>query len=107
MEEFIHFLQGTMEEPKVISWFHFIAIIPIIIGAVLIPYFFKDTSEKNYKRILLGAWITLLILEVFKQLIKSFHYGNPSYWEYNYKDFPFALCSMVYYFFHIIIFFNK
>ena len=107
MEEFIHFLQGTMEEPKVISWFHFIAVIPIIIGAILIPYFFKDTSEKNYKRILLGAWITLLILEVFKQLIKSFHYGNPSYWEYNFKDFPFALSSMVYYFLPIIIFFNK
>ena len=96
-----------MEEPGVISWFHFIALIPIIAAAIIIPYFFKDTNEKNYKRILLGAWITLLVLEIFKQLIKSFHYGDPSYWDYSYRDFPFSLCSMLYYFLPIIIFLNK
>ncbi len=104
MEEFIYFLQGRMEEPKVISWFHFIALIPIIVLAILIPYFFKDAKEKTYKRILLIFWIGLIILEIFKQLIKSFHYGNPSYWEYSYRDFPFSVCSMIYYFIPIILF---
>lgn len=107
MEEFIHFLQGQMEEPGVISWFHFIALIPIITASILVPYFFKDTSEKNYKRILFGTWITLIILGIFKQLIKSFHYGNPSFWEYSFRDFPFSLCSMIYYFLPIIIFLSK
>ena len=107
MEEFFHLLQTEMEEPGVFSWFHFIALIPIITAAILIPYFFKNTSEKNYKRILLFAWITLLILEVFKQIVKSFHYGDPSYWDYSLQDFPFSLCSMIYYFLPIIIFVNK
>lgn len=107
MEEIIHFLQGTMEEPEVISWFHFIALIPIIALAILIPLLFKNAEEKIYKRILLISWIVLMVLEVFKQLVKSYHYGDPSYWEYSVRDFPFSICSMVYFFIPIILFVDK
>ena len=107
MEEFIHFLQGRMEEPEVISLFHLFAIIPIIALAIIIPYFFKDCKERTYKRILFIFWVGLIILEIFKQLIKSFHYGSPPYWEYSIRDFPFSICSMIYYFIPIILFVNK
>ena len=107
MENFIHFLQGTMEEPEVISWFHFIALIPIIALSILIPLFFRNAEEKVYKRILFIFWVVLIILEIFKQLVKSFHYGDPSYWEYSVRDFPFSISSMVYYFIPIILFVNK
>lgn len=107
MDEFLHFLQGEMPEPGVFSWFHLIAIIPIIALAVFIPFKFKNCNEKVYKNILLFSWISLLVLEVLKQLIRSFHYGSPSYWEYSYRDFPFALCSMIYYFIPIILFVDK
>ena len=107
MEDFIRFLQGTMEEPEVISWFHFIALIPIIALAILIPLFFRNAEEKIYKRILFIFWVVLIILEVFKELVKSFHYGDPSYWEYSIRDFPFSICSMPYYFIPIVLFVNK
>ena len=107
MEEFLHILVSEMEEPGVISWFHFIVLIPIISGAILIPYFLKNTTEKVYKRVLFISWIVLLVLEVFKQIVKSYHYADPPYWEYSYRDFPFSLCSMIYYFIPIILFVNK
>ena len=107
MGDFIHTLQGTMEEPEVISWYHFFVLIPIIAGAILLPLFFKNVKEKTYKRILLIFWIVLIILEVFKQLIKAYHHGDPSYWEQSYRDFPFQMCSMIYYFVPIILFVNK
>ena len=107
MIEFIHFLQGTMEEPGIFSWFHFIALIPIIACAILIPLFFKDVKEKTYKRILFIVWVALITLEIFKQLVKAYHYGEPSYWEYSIRDFPFSICSMVYYLIPIILFVNK
>lgn len=107
MEEFLHFLQGEMEVPGIISWFHFLMLIPIIALAVIIPLFFKDASDKVYKRILFFAWITLVVLEIFKQIIKAFHYGNPSYWEYSIRDFPFSICSMILYLVPIILFINK
>ena len=96
-----------MEEPGIISWFHFIALIPIIAASVLIPLFFKDAQEKAYKRILFIFWVVLITLEIFKQLVKAYHYGEPSYWEYSIRDFPFSICSMVYYLMPIILFINK
>ena len=103
----MHFLAGTMEEPEVISWWHLIMIIPIIAASILVTYFLRNTSEKVYKRVLLISWIILLVLEFFKELIKAFHYGNPSYWQYSLRDFPFSICSMVYYFIPIILFVDK
>ena len=107
MVDFIHFLQGTMEEPGIISWFHFFALIPIIALAILIPLFFKDVNEKTYKRIIFITWVILITLEIFKQLVKAYHYDDPSYWEYSIRDFPFSICSMVYYLVPIILFVNK
>lgn len=107
MEEFLHFLQGEMEVPGLLSWFHFVMLIPIIGLSIAIPYFFKDSSEKVYKRIIFYSWISLLVLETFKQIIKAFHYGSPSYWEYSIRDFPFSICSMFYYLAPIILFVDR
>ena len=96
-----------MEVPGIISWFHFLMLIPIISATFLISFFFKNADEKIYKRILFVTWIVLIILEIFKQILKAFHYGNPSYWEYSIRDFPFSICSMVYFFVPIILFVNK
>ncbi|MBQ9457892.1 MAG: YwaF family protein [Bacilli bacterium] len=106
MEEFLHFLQGEMEKPGLVSWFHFGALILIIASSILIPWRFRNAGEKTYKRILLGCWLTLLVLEAGKQILLAFHYGSPSYWEYSYRDFPFSICSMIYYFAPIILFMN-
>lgn len=107
MEEFLHFLQGEMAVPGIISWFHLLMLIPIISLTFVVSFFFKDTDEKTYKRILLISWIILIILEIFKQILKAFHYDNPSYWEYSIRDFPFSICSMPYYLIPIILFVNK
>lgn len=107
MEEFLHFLQGEMEVPGILSWFHFLMLLPTLALSVLIPFFFKDAKEKTYKRILFVFWVFLLVMELFKQILLAFHYGPPSYWEYSVRDFPFSICSMVYYFVPIILFVNK
>lgn len=104
MEEFLHFLQGEMEVPGLLSWFHFLMLIPIIGLTIFISIYFKNTTEKIYKRILLIFWIVLFILEIFKQILKAFHYGSPSYWEYSVRDFPFSICSMLYFLIPIIYF---
>ena len=104
MEEFLHFLQGEMEVPGILSWFHFVMLIPITSLTIFISIYFKNTKELVYKRILLIFWIVLFILEIFKQILKAFHYGSPSYWEYSVRDFPFSICSMVYFLIPIINF---
>lgn len=107
MEEFLHFLQSEMETPGIFSWFHLFMLIPIIGLAIVIPLFYKDASEKVYKRILSIFWVILVILEIFKQFLKAFHYGSPSYWEYSIRDFPFSICSMYLYLAPVLIFMKK
>lgn len=107
MEEFLHALQTEMEPPALISWFHLMVILLTTGLTILISVCFKDAKEKTYKRILLIFWIITLVLWAIRQVVRLFHYGNPSYWEYNYKEIPFALCSMIYYFTPIIIFVNR
>ncbi|MBE6126684.1 MAG: hypothetical protein E7182_01720 [Erysipelotrichaceae bacterium] len=107
MDEFLHFMQGEMTVPGLFSPFHLVAIALTLTGAFLLPFFLRDASERVYKRILLIAWIALIVLEIGKQILLAFHYGSPSYWEYSYRDFPFSICSMVYYFAPIVLFVNK
>lgn len=107
MEQFIHSFQGEMEVPGMFSWFHLIALIIIIASTFCLSFFFKNVEEKSYKRILLIGWIILVTLEILKQIIKGFHYGSPSYWKYDYYDFPFHVCSMALYLLPILIFVKK
>lgn len=107
MEGILHFLQGEMEVPGIISWFHLIMLIPIIGLTFVISYFFRDAEQKIYKRILLITWIVVIILEIIKQILRAFHYGNPSYWEYSIRDFPFSICSMYYYLAPFILFIDR
>ena len=96
-----------MAEPGLFSWFHLVALLVILTATILVSYFLRNTSEKVYKRIVLITWLVLIVFEIGKQLVLAFHYGNPSYWEYSYRDFPFSICSMVYYFIPILLFVNK
>ena len=107
MSKIMEFLQREMNVPGPFSWFHIIALILIVIGAVLVSFKFKNCNEKTYKRILLIGWIVVILLEIPKQFIKSYHPGAHPYWEYSYRDFPFQLCSMIYYLTPIILFVNK
>ncbi len=104
MAEFIHFFQKEVEKPGLFSLFHIISLVVIIGLTVLISYLFRNSTRKTYKRIILTGWIILLILEVIKQVVKSFYYGDPSYFKYSFYHLPFHLCSTIYYIVPILLF---
>ena len=107
MDKIINSFQGQMERPGLFSLFHIISLVIIIIATIIICYLFKNVNERKYKRIMLIGWIICIVLEVMKQIIKSFHYGNPSYWQYDFYDFPFHICSSIFYIAPIIIFTSR
>ena len=107
MDKIINFFQGEMNKPGIFSWFHFFGLVLIVSATILVSYYFKDVKEKTYKRILLVGWIILIVVEIGKQIVKAFHYGPPSYWEYNFYDLPFHVCSMCFYLLPILIFVKK
>lgn len=107
MNEFTHFFQWQVEKPGLFSPFHFISLLIIIVSTILVSKIFKNCSYLTYKKIIIFSWLFLVILEIIKQLVKSFYYGPPSYWEYSFYNLPFHLCSTIYYIAPILLFMNK
>lgn len=107
MIEFIHAFQGEMTKPGLFSLFHIISLIIIIIITIIISYKFKNCNSKTYKIILFIAWLICLIFEIMKQLVLSLHYGENSYFEYDFYHLPFHLCSSIYYIVPLILLINK
>jgi hypothetical protein len=74
-----------------------------VAATVFLIWKFRDADEKTIRRLLMGAWITLVILEIYKQII--FAYREDIYvpghmiWSYHWYGFPFQLCSSPLYLF--------
>ena len=103
-EQIIFFLQANMNTPKTFGLFHIICFVLMIIIIALIIIFRNKFTPKTVKYILLFLGLTLIILEILKQLIFSFNY-NPTLdtvtWDYQWYAFPFQFCSTPMYIFII------
>lgn len=107
MGEFIHFFQKQMEVPGLFSLFHIICILIIVLVTIIISCKFKNCSYKTYKIIMGVCYGICLVMEILKQLVLSFNYGNPSYFHYDFYNLPFHLCSTIYYVVPILLIINK
>lgn len=103
IEKIVTFLRFEMPTPPSYGLFH-IAFLLLTVGAtVLLIRKFRDADEKTFRRLLMGAWITLVILEIYKQVV--FAYREDIYvpghmiWSYHWYGFPFQLCSSPLYLF--------
>ena len=93
-EKMIYGLQGTMPEPGNYGWFHLMFVAIVIVGTVLMCHFCRNCSDKTFRLIALIAWIVMVVLEIYKQLVFSFNYENgKAYWDYQWYAFPYQLCS--------------
>lgn len=97
IEKIVTFLRFEMQKPPSFGLFHIAFFLLTVAGTVLLILKFRDADEKTVRRILLGAWITLVILELYKQVV--FAYREDIYvpghmiWSYHWYSFPFQLCS--------------
>jgi hypothetical protein len=104
-EEFLHLLQKTMERPENFGLFHICFLILTAVFAVLLICFFRNGSEKTVRRLLLGVWLTIVCLEIYKQLVFSMQVENGvATWNYQWYAFPFQFCSTPLYALPFIIF---
>lgn len=97
MINLIHFFQYQVEKPAMFGVFHLVWIALIIIAAVAVSAGFRNCSEKTYRRVIFVCWLICLILEIIKQPVKSLQWGDNPYFRYSFYDFPFHLCSTIYY----------
>ena len=95
-EKFLYLLQGEMETPKTLGWFHILWIIFVVISIIILFLTRKKHNEKRLKLILGTYGISAFILELLKQLIWAFNYDsitNIVTWNYEWYSAPFQLCT--------------
>lgn len=93
-EKIIYGLAVEMPTPKMYGVFHIISLVVVIGLTALLCWKCRNCSDKTFKWIIASAWIVLVVLELIKQLVFSFHYdGTKVYWKYEWHGFPFHLCS--------------
>jgi hypothetical protein len=83
-------LSVTMPTPEPYGWFHLMMFALMVGFTIFMVAKFKNADEKQTKRILLAFSITMLLLEVYKQI--NFSYTNS--WNYRWYAFPFQFCSV-------------
>lgn len=94
MDTILELLNGEMNQPKLYgnlqeSWFHYLAIILVILGSIMAVTRMKNMSEQKLNKTLIIYAAILLTFEVYKQLIFSYQAN----WDYQWYAFPFQFCS--------------
>lgn len=89
-----------MNEPKAYGFFHIFFILLDIAATVILIIFFRNSREKIMKRIVFISWIVLVIFEIGKQFLMSYH---DEMLNYNWGAFPFQFCETPLYAFPILL----
>ncbi|MBE6663124.1 MAG: hypothetical protein E7602_01310 [Ruminococcaceae bacterium] len=94
MEKLLSILELKMKTPTNYSWFHLMFIVIVIGVTVFLCLKFKNCSDKAFRRIVLISWISMVVLEFYKQFVYSYSV-EPSVieWDYQWYAFPYQLCS--------------
>ena len=102
-EKIVMFLRFEMTTPPSYGLFHIAFLLLTVAATAFLIWKFRDADDKTIRRLILGAWITLVILEIYKQIVFSYrediYVPGHMVWSYHWYGFPFQLCSSPLYLF--------
>ena len=100
-EKIVIFFQAkNVPHPGNYGWFHLMFVALAIIATVLLCVYYRDASDKIFRRILWISWVIILVFEIYKQIVFSYNYDAETglgSWTYGWGSFPFQLCSSAMY----------
>lgn len=85
-------LDTQMERPTAYGSFHLLCLLLCAILTVLAALYGKRLREKTVRRIVLATALTVIALEIYKQINYTFGNGDGAP-EYQWYAFPFQFCS--------------
>ena len=105
MLNLLEFLDTKMETPTPYGWFHLMFIGIIIAVALTLCIFFRNCTDKTFRRIVFIFWIVIVLLEIYKEINFTFQVSDGEIvTEYQWYIFPFQFCSTPFYVLPFIVF---
>lgn len=96
LQKLVYALQWRLEaKPLPYGAFHLASLLILVLFTAFLIIRFRRASDKTLRRILLTAWLVMLIMEVYKQLCLTLKCpdGVTASWQYQWYIFPFQFCS--------------
>ena len=93
ISDIIDVIGYQVDVPKPFHGFHIFWIVLMIAVSVALPIIFRKSNESTYNRIVLIAWIIMIVLEFYKQFFFTFSHDDGVYFKYQWYIFPFQFCS--------------
>ncbi len=94
METILKILETEMTTPTNYGWFHIMFMLLILSATVLITAFFKNSSDKVFRRIILISWLIMVTFELYKQFVYTLSYSEGKLTaDYQWYAFPYQFCS--------------
>jgi len=110
-EKILYLLDSvSIKTPTNYSWFHILCLLLVIVATIFICWKYMDCDDKKFRLISFIFWISIVILEIFKQLIFSFNYDSQTdttSYHYQWYAFPCQFCSSPLFVLPIVIFFKN
>lgn len=82
-------LNGKMEVPTLFGGFHIFWLALTIVGAVILSIVQRRMEKQHQRTVLLITTVIVILLEIYKQLLYSYHVD----WSYQWYAFPMQFCS--------------
>ena len=93
-EKTVHALQWSIETPKPYGTWHIASLIIVAAISVYIVLRFRDAKDTTMRRIVLIAWLAMVLSEIYKQTVFSLDVNEMvASWDYQWYAFPFQFCS--------------
>lgn len=89
-----NFVNTKMNTPTNYDSYHLLCVGIMLAITVFLILFFKRAGETTVRRLAGFFWVTIVILEIVKQLLFGFSVvDNTLVWDYAWYAFPFQFCS--------------
>lgn len=94
-DKIVFALSKEMPTPTNYGWFHITFIVLVIVASFLLVRYCKDASDKTFRKIILFGWLTMAILEIYKQIVFTYDFGDDGSVssDYRWYSFPYQFCS--------------
>ena len=87
------FLDSSMETPPSFGWFHILSLALTFLVLIPLLRFPKRQDDAHIRRVVLFTALTVIVLEIYKQINYSFSYEDGIVFDYQWYAFPFQFCS--------------
>lgn len=88
LQNILKFLSARARIPQYFGFFHILWIGIAITAAVVLCILWKKEVIKNVNKLIFVISVSLLILELYRQVVLSFHYYPELSFSYNFNNFP-------------------